>query len=257
MSTTSDDLSPVTGGRGLATATAVLRVLAYVRRHPEGVRADEVAAVAGKSISTAYHLLASLCDEGFAIHDGGLYRPAPEQTTTAPDSGLRRLEDAVDELFFLTHKRAYLAVVRPGAVEMVAVRGRQGVARMPGLGARIHDSAHATALGKIALSRQRPAALERYLAAGLRRFTRHTITDSRELLAELDRVRRDGYALDRQEFDADFCCVAAPVVGPAGELRAIVGLSATTPAFDTERDDLVRATQRVAQRASGREATPR
>ena len=36
---------------------------------------DRVAKVVGKSTSTAYYLLASLCEEGFAVHEGGVYRP--------------------------------------------------------------------------------------------------------------------------------------------------------------------------------------
>ena len=253
MSSTSAHVAPIAGGRGLATATAVLKVLAYVRRHPEGVRADQVAAVAGKSVSTAYHLLASLCDEGFAVHQGGLYRavPDPQPSTVARTGGRRELTDAVDELFLRTRKRAYLGIVGHGAVEIVAARGRQGVARMPGFGTQIRDSAHALAMGKVALSLQRPAALERYLAAGLRRFTPHTITEPQALLAELEAVHRDGCAFDREEFGEDFCCVAAPVLGPARELRAILGLSATARGFDTEREQLIEATLHVARRAGG------
>jgi hypothetical protein len=46
-------------GRGLATARAVLKVLAHLERHPKGVRAAEVAEVVNKSTSTAYYLLAN------------------------------------------------------------------------------------------------------------------------------------------------------------------------------------------------------
>ena len=44
--------------RGLATARAALQVLAFLEDHPDGVRADDVAEVVGKSASTAYYLLA-------------------------------------------------------------------------------------------------------------------------------------------------------------------------------------------------------
>ena len=44
---------------------------------PTGVRADEVAKALGKSVSTAYYLLTSLCEEGFAVHESkGVYRRA-------------------------------------------------------------------------------------------------------------------------------------------------------------------------------------
>ena len=69
-----------------------------------------------KSASTAYYLLASLVEEGFATHEGGLYLPRPHDRAAAGGrtSG-HGLEDAVDDLFLRTHKRCYLGVVRTGA----------------------------------------------------------------------------------------------------------------------------------------------
>ena len=63
--------------RSLSTARSVLRVLTLLVQRPAGVRADEVAKELGKSVSTAYYLLTSLCEEGFAVHARkGVYRPA-------------------------------------------------------------------------------------------------------------------------------------------------------------------------------------
>ena len=163
-----DDATPPTGRRGLSTARAVLQVLSLLEQHPDGVRADDVAQVVGKSVSTAYYLLASLVEEGFAVHEGGVYRPHHEVVTAVPTSSDRHeLEDAVDDLFLRTHKRCYLGVVRAGVIEITVVRGRQGIARMPGLGTQITDNAHALAMGKVVLARLRPAALARYIGAGL------------------------------------------------------------------------------------------
>ena len=190
----------------------MLHALAHLEAHPEGVRADEVAHVVGKSASTAYYLLASLVEEGFATHDGGLYRPRrlPQEHPAA--DARHALEDAVDDLFLRTHKRCYLGVVRHGGIEITVVRGRQGIACMPGLGTRITDNAHALAMGKVVLARLRPAAVARYAARGLRGLhAEHDHARRRACSDELERVREHGYAVDREEFDEDFCCVAAPV----------------------------------------------
>ena len=240
------------GRRGLTTARAVLQVLSFLEQHPDGVRADDVAQVVGKSGSTAYYLLASLVEEGFAVHEGGLYFARHELTATtpaAPDSGRHVLEDAVDDLFLRTHKRCYLGVVRGGVIEITVVRGRQGIARMPGLGTQITDNAHALAMGKVVLARLRPAALARYIGAGLSRYTTTTITDPDELAGELGEVRAQGYAVDREEFDADFCCVAAPILDERGRLAAILGLSASTRAFDAEHTELADTVREVAGEA--------
>jgi acetyl-CoA synthetase len=230
----------------------VLQVLSFLEEHPEGVKADDVAHLVGKSASTAYYLLASLVEEGFAVHEGGLYRAhhvVAATTPAPPEAGRHVLEDAVDDLFLRTHKRCYLGVVRGGVIEIAVVRGRQGIARMPGLGTQITDNAHALAMGKVVLARLGPAALARYVARGLDRYTPSTITSPAELAHELRHVRADGYAVDREEFDLDFCCVAAPILDERGRLAAIVGLSASTRAFDAEHDELAAAVRDLAAEA--------
>jgi DNA-binding IclR family transcriptional regulator len=239
--------------RGLATARTVLHVLAHLEAHPDGVRADEIARVVGKSASTAYYLLASLVEEGFATHDGGLYRP--RRTDPAPPAPVRHaLEDAVDDLFLRTHKRCYLGVVRRGGIEITVVRGRQGIAVMPGLGTRITRNAHALAMGKVVLARLRPEAVARYAAPGLEAYTPSTITRADDLARELEIVRERGFAVEREEFDEDFCCVAAPVTGERGELRGILGLSASVRAFDAEYEELTAAVLGVASESAPLEA---
>lgn len=247
--------SPARGRRGLSTARDVLRVLAFLQARPEGARADEVARVVGKSTSTAYYLLVSLCDEGFAVHDrDGRYRVDTRAQALAvepdmaplPDSGAR----AVEALFARTRKRSYFGVVRSGVIEIAEVRGRQGVARMPGLGTQIRENAHALAMGKVVLARLSDRALERYVRRGLPRYTPSTIEDPAALRAELAKVRRQGFAVDREEFDEDFCCVAAPAVDDRGRLTGILGLSVTARAFDSEHRELGQAVREIARRAS-------
>jgi len=243
-----DDPRPRASRRGLATARAALQTLRLLEQNPDGVRADDVAREVGKSASTAYYLLASLVEEGFAVHEGGLYRPRAE-LTTAPDPR-HALEDAVDDLFLRTHKRCYLGVPRAGVIEITVVRGRQGIARMPGLGSQITaDNAHALAMGKVVLAQLRPAAFARYAERGLPRFTHATVTSPQQLADELSAVRADGYAVDREEFDEDFCCVAAPVRDEHGRVAAILGLSASTRAFDAEHPELSDAVREIAAEA--------
>jgi DNA-binding IclR family transcriptional regulator len=238
--------------RGLATARAVLHVLAHLEAHPEGVRAEEIAHLVGKSGSTAYHLLDSLIAEGYATHDSGLFFPREHEPAAPAPDRRHALEDAVDDLFLRTHKRCYLGVVRAGVIEITVVRGRQGIARMPGLGTQIGDNAHALAMGKVVLARLRPEALGRYAARGLQAYTPHTITTLPELMRELQAVRADGFAVEREEFDEDFCCVAAPVLGERGALRGILGLSASTRAFDAEHEELAAAAREIAREAGPR-----
>jgi DNA-binding IclR family transcriptional regulator len=210
------------------------------------VRADEVARTLGKSVSTAYNLLASLCEEGVARHDlGGVYRLAPGFRDAVNAGAARRppelhdLSGLVDHLLAATHKRSYVAVVRHGELEIVLERGLQGMAKIPGLRTRPGDALHALALGKVVLALGGEVALERYAADhALRAFTPSTITELGALRAELAAVRRDGYAVEREELFADFCCIAAPVRDRRGRVVAVLGISMTRRAFDEERERL-------------------
>lgn len=254
MAQTTVPAASQTTGRGLSTARAVLQVLAFLAEHPAGVRADEVAAVVGKSVSTAYYLLASLCEEGFAVHDphAGRYRLARPLAAAPPVESVpddHELSDAVELLFRRTRKRSYLGVVKDGAVEITVVCGRQGVPRMPGLGTRITSNAHALAMGKVVLALMPEAGRRRYVERGLRRFTPATITAADELEAELDRVRAQGYAVEREECDLDFCCVAAPVLDADGRACGVLALSCTARAFDAQREELVGAVLETARTA--------
>jgi len=214
---------------------------------PEGVRADEVAEALGKSVSTAYNLLASLCDEGVAEHHpGGAWSLAPAFRDTIVTGAARAAEvhdlsALADDLLARTHKRSYLAVIRGGALEIVQERGLQGMPRLPGLAPRIRDTAHALALGKVVLALGRPEIVDRYVRhPGLRRFTSATITDADALRTELRIVRRRGFAVECEELHPDFCCIAAPVHDARGRVLAVLGVSMTRRAFDEEREALAR-----------------
>jgi acetyl-CoA synthetase len=232
----------------------VLHLLTLLSGHPDGIRADEVAEALDKSVSSAYSLLDTLCQEGFAVHVHGTYRP------TAQTADVVHAEDAfavpagltgvVDELFARTNKRVYLAAARRGDVVIGLVRGRQGMPRIPGLGQRVRGNAHALALGKIALSLLDDAHLNRYLARDLRRFTAHTITDPAVLRRQLEAIRAGGIAFDREELAENFCCLAAPVRARSGRVVAALGLSMSARCFTLEREELERVLGEVSARAS-------
>jgi acetyl-CoA synthetase len=242
------------GTRGLSTARAVLKVLSFMAVHPEGVSAREVAAELGKSVSTAYDLLASLSEEGFASHEPGRgYRLCPEAAIgpRAPEpSHSKALSRAADQLFTRTHRRSYLGRVEAGAIVITAVCGRQGIPRVPGLEPRIRASAHALAMGKVVLSLLPEHGRRSYVARGLRTYTPRTITSPGALMSELDQVRSRGFAVDHGEFDAEYCSVAAPVLDPRRRFMAVLGLSTLSRGFEAEVQELVGAVREVAAAVS-------
>jgi acetyl-CoA synthetase len=225
--------------------------------HPEGVTAREVAKELGKSVSTAYYLLASLDEEGFAVHAPGHRYRLCDGVTTHPMPGppaAVALSHAIDELFARTRRRSYLARVQTGAIVITAVRGRQGIPSVPGLTSRIGRNAHAVAIGKVVLSLLPEHSRRRYTERGLRAYTPRTITSARALLAELDEVHNNRYAIERGEFHPDYSCIAAPILGDRGRFLAVLALSTPNRAFDVEANQLL-ATVRALAAAAGHHET--
>jgi acetyl-CoA synthetase len=122
---------------------------------------------------------------------------------------------------------------------------------MPGLEGEIRGNLHALALGKVVLSLQDPQSLRAYIAEGLTAFTPHTIVEPEALLGQLDEVRRSGVAFDCEEFDDDFCCLAAPVFDARRRAVAVLGISMSARSFELEREQLTSILLEVAE-AAGR-----
>jgi DNA-binding IclR family transcriptional regulator len=87
--------------------------------------------------------------------------------------------------------------------------------------------AHATSAGKVML-----AFTDRPLPGGpLEAYTTRTITSTRVLAAEIDRVRSQGYAEGLEEREPGLNAVAAPIWSATATLAAIVALQGPTVRF--------------------------
>jgi DNA-binding IclR family transcriptional regulator len=71
----------------------------------------------------------------------------------------------------------------------------------------------------------------------LARLGPNTITSIPDLLAELEQVRRNGYATTCEELEAGLCSAAAPVRGARGTVIAAISVSAPTVRTSRERLD--------------------
>lgn len=86
---------------------------------------------------------------------------------------------------------------------------------------------HASASGKMIVSQMSPAQRRKLLAhARLQQHTPNTITDLDRLEEELDQIRRDGYAVDREEFLPGLVCLAVLVPTDQGRSNLCVAVQA-------------------------------
>lgn len=112
-------------------------------------------------------------------------------------------------------------------VYVAKVEGSQRLALQSEVGRRLE--AHATGLGKALLSGLSGAELDRLLdGVELERFTPTTLTGGDALRHELDRIRRRGIAVDREEHTPGVRCIAAPVRDDGGGVVAAISVSIPT-----------------------------
>ena len=82
--------------------------------------------------------------------------------------------------------------------------------------------AHASAGGKAMLAFSSPETVAGFVKEGLSGFTENTITDPIVFQKELDRIRKRGYATDRQELHIGLVAVAAPIFNLEDEVVAAI-----------------------------------
>jgi IclR family acetate operon transcriptional repressor len=91
------------------------------------------------------------------------------------------------------------------------------------------EGPHATSIGKAILAWLPEDEMRRILAHGMKRYTENTITEFPALLETLRIVRRNGYAIDREEHLPGVICVGAAIRDHAGTV--IGAISASTPSM--------------------------
>lgn len=110
---------------------------------------------------------------------------------------------------------------------------------------------HCTAMGKVHLAHGSDALRTRVLSVPLEAHTEATITTAHDLLAELERVRVQGYAIDDEEISRGLTCIGAPIFGLGGEVIAAMSLTAPSHVYeDGIPDAIIQTVLAHAQQAS-------
>lgn len=103
---------------------------------------------------------------------------------------------------------------------------------------------HCTGVGKLLLLNRSPKEMDLFFRQEtLERFTRNTLTQPGAVLAELKRVRAQGYAFDNEECEIGARCVAVPIRDFTGRIAA--GLSVTGTVFQINGEFVERNLPRI------------
>lgn len=226
----------------IPTNLRLLLVIEEIARVGVPITPTEVNASLGLPKPTIHRLFATLEEEGFLQRDmdGRTYSPGPRlrsmaggilsslRIRTARQAILQRLSREIGETcnIALPDRDAMTYLERVETQWPLRIQ-------LP-IGTRVPF--YCTASGKMYLSTLARSHLMRYLAAtDLRVRTPNTLTDPDALLAEIQKVRVQGYSLDREEFMQDMIALAVPILDVNGRLMATLAFHAPTQRFTIEK----------------------
>jgi len=234
-----------------------LDVLFYLHEERDARGVTDVGRALQIPKSTAHRLLAALRRRALVEQDtSGRYRPGVGVLTLA--GGLLDREPLVAAAQGLLEKEAaefgetfFLVAARAGRLLVLEKAEGTGVLRVsPAIGSEVPT--RATAVGKLYMAH----APHLIAAEEPTRFTEHTIVDNRRLGEEVQAARRDGFALNRQEWIEGLAVVAAPIL-VSGCIRGAVCTAMSNNRFDSvEIDEVAQRVMATAARIASRMEGP-
>ncbi|WP_221029287.1 IclR family transcriptional regulator [Actomonas aquatica] len=216
------------------------RVLKLIGQENRGYKITELAKPLGIPSTTALRITTTLQAEGLLRRENGLYFLGPVLihlgSRTLADTELRDLAFPVlEKLSHTTAETAHLALPCDDRSLIAAVCDSPHPLRAASSPGTLTDL-YASATGKVFL-----AFLHRdRIGDIINRFppkprTSKSLTTLAELEAAADETAMRGFGLDDEEFNHGVRCLAAPVVGPQGEVVAAMGITAATLRFSSDR----------------------
>lgn len=201
---------------------------------------SEAANLAGMSRAAARRCLLTLRTLGYAEYDGKYFSLTPRvlrlgyaylTSTELPQLLQPYLERVSEEV----QESCSAAILGDTDVVYIARSAKKRVMSV-GLGVGSRLPAWCTSMGRVLLAALEPEQARRILDASDRRqLTPHTVTRIDELMAILDQVRAQGYAVVDQELEIGLVSIAVPIADAAGRTVAAVNIgtqSARTAAAD-------------------------
>jgi IclR family acetate operon transcriptional repressor len=226
----------------MKSVTRSLRILEAVAQH-QPVTVGELTKLFGLPKSTVQRTLVTLAEAGWLRANRKdttrweigarvlAVRPAALQGSSlfaAAREPMVRLRDTVNETIHLSV---------PDALQCMVVVDRVDCSHAVRTFHTVGDTSplHATATGRAVLAHLPKQDVEELITQGLERYSDATPTDPDELRAELDRIRTDGYAVNRNQYRPDVCAIAAPVLDEEGTPLATVAISMPDSRYDADR----------------------
>jgi IclR family KDG regulon transcriptional repressor len=209
-----------------------LVILEYLGTQTKEVGVRELGQAIGLSKSSVHRILQTLRARGFVRWNPDNARYSLGMKAFEVGCGILRSMEAhaiakpyLEQLANSLGETVFLGVLDDAEVVLIdKIDVRRSVHMQADIGSR--RPVHTTALGKALLANLDRAEADRIIAARpLARLTKNTFTDPEALRAELERIRRQGYAEDNEETEDGLYCVGAALFNYSGKPVAAVSVS--------------------------------
>lgn len=249
-------MARVTNAYDVPGLRAGLDVLTALCESSDGLGVAELAERTGANKHMVFRCLKTLVARGWVVESGEgpkytatlvpfshASRPvARMDVVTAAQEPLRDLWKRIGECVYLgvMHDDKVLYLIHHDGTRNVRLGGRVGEHYWP----------HAAAAGKVLAAYGDRELRERIIARGLPKLTGATNTSRRRFLADMAKVRGQGYALDEEEYMEGGLCYAVPVFDHTGAVAAAIGTTVLTVHY--RRRDIATVLGPEIRRAAGR-----
>ncbi|MDH3249292.1 MAG: IclR family transcriptional regulator [Acidimicrobiia bacterium] len=241
----------------LLTLDRGIRVLEEIAHSDGRATAKTLSASLEINLGTTYQLLRTLQANGYVNRRaGGRYQLGARigflidhyKLQTAPPQSIL---DTLHDLREATEETVYVSLAQGTDITIVAsLEGTQRIrVGKSSVGYSAHP--HARASGKAFLAFCDAQDLPLYLPEGdLERMTPNTITDRDELSSELAKIRAEGVAYDREEFDEGIACIGTVILGDDGKPVGAYAASLPHGRFQTQHESVTVELLKAAETAS-------
>jgi IclR family transcriptional regulator, KDG regulon repressor len=226
---------------GVRVLHKTLDILETIKATETGFRLADLARKVELPKATVYRILTTLEGRGYLDRaPDGSYRMAKKlfdlQRAAPLEQVLTRVSQPLMERLVGSCKETVnLGLLDAGEVVVInTVESPQAVRMSSKIGNR--RFLHSTALGKVMLAGLVDKEVMRLLKLkGTPKLTDETLTSKASVLAEIQKVRQQGWALDNQENELEGRCIGAPIGGPDGHVVAALSISGPVFRMSMER----------------------
>lgn len=218
-----------------------LDIIEVLSEENQGLGVTEIAGRIGLHKSTAHRIIATMADRGYLNKtEKGTYK-----------IGLKLIEAVscyINSLELQTEARPYVAQITSelGLTSHLGVLDGDQVVYIEKMDVfsnvrmysqiGVHVHTYSCSLGKCLLSNYSSQQVRKIMAnCSFIKFTKKTLGSVDELIADLDKVRSRGWAIDDEEAEVGHRCIGAPIYDYRGDIIAAISASGPTTILTEKR----------------------